>query len=148
MNDYSSDELNVMLDLINIFERSIYCLFPTRECSQPYEKAVPELRGVIERQRIKAVNVINNSKFCPNCGMIIDTESVSDIHYCPNCGQRIDITKTIIDKLFAIKNTDTGEIIFNARGGAYHTYDAAFKKLKQLGTDNHIIVTYKISDNA
>lgn len=147
MNDYSLDELNVMLDLINIFERSIYCLFPSKECGYPYEKAVPELRDVIERQNIKAVNVINNSKFCPNCGMIIDTESVSDIHYCPNCGQRIDVTKTIIDKLFAIKNINTGEIIFNARGGAYHTYDAALKKRERLGEDDYKVVTYKLSDN-
>lgn len=147
MNDYSLDELNVMLDLIDIFERSIYCLFPSKECSCLYEKAVPELRDVIERQSIKAVNVINNSKFCPNCGMIIDTESVSDIHYCSNCGQRIDVTKTSVDKLFGVKNINTGEVIFNARGGAYHTYDAALKKRERLGMDNHIIVTYKISDN-
>lgn len=147
MNDYSLDELNVMLDLINIFERSIRCLFPSEECSYPYEKAVPELRDVVERQNIKAVNVIDDSKFCPNCGMIIDTESVSDIHYCPNCGQRIDVTKTSVDKLFGVKNINTGEIIFNARGGAYHTYDAALKKRERLGMNNHIIVTYKISDN-
>lgn len=147
MNDYSSDELNVMLDLINIFERSICCLFPTKECSRPYEKAVPELRDVVERQNIKAVNVINNSKFCPNCGMIIDTESVSDIYYCPNCGQRIDVTKTSVNTLFGVKNINTGEVIFNARGGAYHTYDAALKKREQLGMNNHVIVTYKISDN-
>lgn len=147
MNDYSSDELNVMLDLINIFERSICCLFPTKECSRPYEKAVPELRDVVERQNIKAVNVINNSKFCPNCGMIIDTESVSDIYYCPNCGQRIDVTKTSVDTLFGVKNINTGEVIFNACGGAYHTYDAALKKREQLGMNNHVIVTYKISDN-
>lgn len=133
MNDYSLDELNVMLDLINIFERSIYCLFPSKECSYPYEKAVPELRDVVERQNIKAVNVINNSKFCPNCGMIIDTESVSDIHYCSNCGQRIDVTKTTIDRLFGVKNINTGEIIFNARGGAYHTYGAALKKTQTTG---------------
>lgn len=30
MNDYSLDELNVMLDLIDIFERSICCLFPSK----------------------------------------------------------------------------------------------------------------------
>lgn len=147
MNDYSLDELNVMLDLIDIFERSICCLFPSKECSHPYEKAVPELRDVVERQNIKAVNVINNSKFCPNCGMIIDTESVSDIYYCPNCGQRIDVTKTIIDKLFAIKDINTGEIIFNARGGAYHTYDAALKKRERLGEDDYKVVTYKLSNN-
>lgn len=41
MNDYSLDELNVMLDLINIFERSIRCLFPSEECSYPYEKRYP-----------------------------------------------------------------------------------------------------------
>ena len=147
MNDYSLDELNVMLDLIDIFERSIRCLFPSEECSRPYEKAVPELRDVVERQNIKAVNVINNSKFCPNCGMMIDTESMSDIHYCSNCGQRIDVTKTTVDKPFGVKNINTGEIIFNARGGAYHTYDAALKKRERLGMNNHIIVTYKISDN-
>lgn len=129
MNDYSLDELNVMLDLINIFERSICCLFQSKECSHPYEKAVPELRGVIERQNIKAVNVINNSKFCPNCG------------------QRIDVTKTSVDKLFGVKNINTGEVIFNARGGAYHTYDAALKKRERLGEDDYKVVTYKLSDN-
>ena len=147
MKDYSLDELNIMLDLIDIFKRSIYCLFPSKECSHPYEKAVPELRDIVERQNIKAVNVINNSKFCPNCDMVIDTESVSDIHYCPNCGQRIGVTKNIIDKLFAIKDINTGEIIFNARGGAYHTYDAALKKRKRLGKDDYKVVTYKLSDN-
>lgn len=147
MNDYSLDELNVMLDLIDIFKRSIRCLFPTKECSLPYEKAVPELRDIVERQKIKAVNVINNSKFCPNCGMIIDTESVSDIHYCSNCGQRIDVTKTTIDRLFGVKNINTGEIIFNARGGAYHTYDAALKKRERLGEDDYKVVTYKLSNN-
>lgn len=147
MKDYSLDELNIMLDLIDIFKRSICCLFPSKECSHPYEKAVPELRDIVERQNIKAVNVINNSKFCPNCDMVIDTESVSDIHYCSNCGQRIGVTKNIIDKLFAIKDINTGEIIFNARGGAYHTYDAALKKRKRLGEDDYKVVTYKLSDN-
>ena len=129
MNDYSLDELNVMLDLINIFERSIYCLFPSKECSYSYEKAVPKLRDVVERQNIKAVNVINNSKFCPNCG------------------QRIDVTKTSVDKLFGVKNINTGEVIFNARGGAYHTYDAALKKRERLGEDDYKVVTYKLSNN-
>jgi hypothetical protein len=129
MNDYSLDELNVMLDLINIFERSIYCLFPSKECSYSYEKAVPKLRDVVERQNIKTVNVINNSKFCPNCG------------------QRIDVTKTSVDKLFGVKNINTGEVIFNARGGAYHTYDAALKKRERLGEDDYKVVTYKLSNN-
>ena len=79
--------------------------------------------------------------------MIIDTESVSDIHYCPNCGQRIDVTKTTIDRLFGVKNINTGEIIFNARGGAYHTYDAALKKRERLGEDDYKVVTYKLSNN-
>lgn len=99
------------------------------------------------RQNIKAVNVINNSKFCPNCGMIIDTESVFDIHYCSNCGQRIDVTKTTIDRLFGVKNINTGEIIFNARDGAYHTYDAALKKRERLGEGDYEVVTYKLSNN-
>lgn len=146
MNDYSSDELNVMLDVLKFFENVLGSL-PTTPNKGYYTDAISKIRGILEYQNVKAVNIINNLKFCPNCGMIIDTESVSDMHYCPNCGQRIDITKTIIDKLFAIKNTNTGEIIFNARGGAYHTFDAAYKKYEQLGQDNHKIVTYKLSNN-
>ena len=147
MTDYSLNELKYMLELIRLFKCNMRCLFPTVDYARTYEEVIPKLVGIVERQNIKAVNVIDNSKFCPNCGMIIDTESVSDIHYCPNCGQRIDVTKTTVDKLFGVKNINTGEIIFNARGGAYHTYDAALKKCERLGQDTHKVVTYKISDN-
>lgn len=116
-------------------------MLSTRDYSSEQERYIAKITGG------KLTPNSGGTKFCPNCGMIIDTESVSDIHYCSNCGQRIDVTKTTIDRLFGVKNINTGEIIFNARGGAYHTYDAALKKRERLGEDDYMVVTYKLSNN-
>lgn len=50
------------------------------------------------------------------------------------------------ETLYAIKNTKTGEIIFNARGGAYQNKEAAISKCLELGQDTHKIVEYKLMD--
>ena len=48
--------------------------------------------------------------------------------------------------LYAIKNIETGEIIFNARGGAYQNKEAAISKCLELGQETHKIVGYKLRD--
>ena len=50
------------------------------------------------------------------------------------------------ETLYAIKNTKTGEIIFNARGGAYQNKEAAISKCLELGQETHKIVEYKLRD--
>lgn len=48
--------------------------------------------------------------------------------------------------LYAIKNIETGEIIFNARGGAYQNKEAAISKCLELGQETHKLVEYILSD--
>ena len=50
------------------------------------------------------------------------------------------------ESLYAIKNIKTGEIIFNARGGAYQNKEAAISKCLELGQETHKIVEYKLRD--
>lgn len=50
------------------------------------------------------------------------------------------------ESLYAIKNIETGEIIFNARGGAYQNKEAAINKCLELGQETHKIVEYKLRD--
>lgn len=47
-------------------------------------------------------------------------------------------------ELYAIKNINTGEIIFNARGGAYKDKEAALNKIKKLGSQNHCLLRYEL----
>ena len=112
-----------------------------------------EAREAIEVLEVAKAEVewnypLNYAILCPLCRQEIKAESIDNMFYCPNCGQRIDviINKTP-EKLYGIKNTNTGEVVFNARGVPYHTYDAALKRLRQLDEDKYTIVTYKISDN-
>ena len=46
--------------------------------------------------------------------------------------------------LYAIENINTGEITFNARGGAYQDKEAAYKKMCRMGQDDHRIVKYRL----
>lgn len=46
--------------------------------------------------------------------------------------------------LYAIENTSTGKILFNARGCCYKLRSDAKRKLSELGELNHRIVTYKM----
>ena len=50
------------------------------------------------------------------------------------------------ESLYAIKNNETGEIIFNARGGAYQNKEAAISKCLELGQETHKLVEYKLSE--
>ena len=45
--------------------------------------------------------------------------------------------------LYGIENINTGEITFNARGGAYQDKEAALKKITKLGNE-YRIVKYRI----
>ncbi len=49
-----------------------------------------------------------------------------------------------ITKLYAIENIATGEIIFNARGGAYKKPEEAMAKLDKLEDGKYRIVTYEL----
>lgn len=46
--------------------------------------------------------------------------------------------------LYAIENINTGEITFNARGGAYQDKEAAYKKMCHMGQNEHRIVEYRL----
>ena len=48
--------------------------------------------------------------------------------------------------LYAIKNIETGKIIFNACGGAYQSKEAAISKSLELGQETHKLVEYILSD--
>ena len=49
-----------------------------------------------------------------------------------------------ITKLYAIEDISTGQIIFNARGGAYKSADEALAKLDKLEDGKYRIVTYEL----
>ena len=46
--------------------------------------------------------------------------------------------------LYGIENIHTGEITFNARGGAYQDKNAAYRKMAELGVKEHRLVEYKL----
>lgn len=43
-----------------------------------------------------------------------------------------------------MENINTGEITFNARGGAYQDKEAAYKKMCCMGQNEHRIVEYRL----
>ena len=51
-----------------------------------------------------------------------------------------------ITKLYAIENIATGEIIFNARGGAYKKPEEAMAKLDKLEDGKYRLVTYELKE--
>ena len=51
-----------------------------------------------------------------------------------------------ITKLYAIENIATGEIIFNARGGAYKKPEEAIAKLDKLEDGKYRLVTYELKE--
>ena len=50
----------------------------------------------------------------------------------------------LVTVLWVIKNKDTNELIFNARGGAYKDKEAALNKIKKLGSQNHRLLRYEL----
>lgn len=46
--------------------------------------------------------------------------------------------------LYAIENINTGEITFNARGGAYQDKETAYKKMCRMGQNDQRIVKYRL----
>ena len=60
-----------------------------------------------------------------------------------------DNTKQNVNRpkvLYALEDIETGEIIFNARGGAYQDYESVVEKLCKLGTNDYKIVKYSLED--
>ena len=51
-----------------------------------------------------------------------------------------------IKRLYAIQNIATGEIIFNARGGAYKKLEEALTKLDKLESGKYRLVTYELKE--
>ena len=49
-----------------------------------------------------------------------------------------------ITKLYAIEDISTGQIIFNARGGAYKKPEEAIAKLDKLESGKYRLVTYEL----
>lgn len=147
MTGYAVEDVKRMIELL----AHIYDIIDDLVAKKyvPYYKwAITEMKYIIRRENKIAVSFFDNAGLCPLCRQEIKAESIDNMFYCPNCGQRIDvIINKIPEKLYGIKNTNTGEIVFNARGVPYHTYDAALKRLRQLDEDKYTIVIYKISDN-
>lgn len=46
--------------------------------------------------------------------------------------------------LYAVENINTGEILFNSRGGAYRNVLDAIKKMQKMGQGTHRIVKYRL----
>ena len=46
--------------------------------------------------------------------------------------------------LYGIENIHTGDIIFNAMGGAYQDKNVAYRKMVELGIKEHRLVEYKL----
>lgn len=61
------------------------------------------------------------------------------------CKEIYDKPETI-KKLYAIQNIATGEIIFNARGGAYKKASEALAKLDKLEDSKYRLVTYELKE--
>ena len=61
------------------------------------------------------------------------------------CKEIVNEPETI-KKLYAIQNVATGEIIFNARGGAYKKPEEAMAKLDKLEDGKYRLVTYELKE--
>ena len=84
--------------------------------------------------------------FCENnAGGRFTGEVFSDIAtYLKDYKRLLSEVPNKITKLYAIENIATGEIIFNARGGAYKKAEEAIAKLDKLEDGKYRIVTYEL----
>ena len=58
--------------------------------------------------------------------------------------KRLTDGDVMVKRLYAIQNISTGQIIFNARGGAYKKPEEAMAKLDKLEDGKYRIVTYEL----
>ena len=87
-------------------------------------------------------------EFCyHNAGGRFTGEAFSDIaFYLKDYKRLLSEVPNKITKLYAIENIATGEIIFNARGGAYKKPEEAIAKLDKLEDGKYRLVTYELKE--
>jgi len=85
-------------------------------------------------------------EFCKvNTGLALMDKVLRDIaFYLMDYKRLLSETPNKITKLYAIENIATGEIIFNARGGAYKKPEEAIAKLDKLESGKYRLVTYEL----
>ena len=86
--------------------------------------------------------------FCEcNTGLALMDKVLRDIaFYLKDYKRLLPEVPNKITKLYAIENIATGEIIFNARGGAYKKPEEAIAKLDKLEDGKYRIVTYELKE--
>jgi len=84
--------------------------------------------------------------FCEhNVGSVLMSEVLRSIaFYLRDYKRLLSEVPNKITKLYAIENIATGEIIFNARGGAYKKPEEAMAKLDKLEDGKYRLVTYEL----
>ena len=86
--------------------------------------------------------------FCEcNTGSVLIDKVLRDIaFYLKDYKRLLSEVPNKITKLYAIENIATGEIIFNARGGAYKKPEEAIAKLDKLEDGKYRLVTYELKE--
>ena len=87
-------------------------------------------------------------EFCEcNTGSVLIDKVLRDIaFYLKDYKRLLSEAPNKITKLYAIENIATGEIIFNARGGAYKKPEEAMAKLDKLEDGKYRLVTYELKE--
>ena len=87
-------------------------------------------------------------EFCEcNTGSVLIDKVLRDIaFYLKDYKRLLSEVPNKITKLYAIENIATGEIIFNARGGAYKKPEEAIAKLDKLEDGKYRLVTYELKE--
>lgn len=84
-------------------------------------------------------------EFCErNAGGLMSEVLRSIAFYLKDYKRLLSEVPNKITKLYAIENIATGEIIFNARGGAYKKPEEAIAKLDKLESGKYRLVTYEL----
>lgn len=86
-------------------------------------------------------------EFCEyNAGGLMSEVLRSIAFYLKDYKRLLSEVPNKITKLYAIENIATGEIIFNARGGAYKKPEEAIAKLDKLESGKYRLVTYELKE--
>ena len=94
-----------------------------------------------------------NRELSRGCSREVDAKNAEDALkdlVCNYVSQKkiIDYINNEVEKrpkvLYGIENIHTGEITFNARGGAYQDKNAAYRKMAELGVKEYRLVEYKL----
>ena len=87
-------------------------------------------------------------EFCEhNTGFVLMDKVLSSVSfYLRDYKRLLSEVPNKITKLYAIENIATGEIIFNARGGAYKKPEEAMAKLDKLEDGKYRLVTYELKE--